>query len=69
MGGFFSNFDPDYGYQRLDGIGAFVDYNITPKLGAEAEARFLRFNQLAQIHEDTYLIGPKFNYHRHRFTF
>ncbi len=69
VGGFFSNFNPDYGYQRLDGIGAFADYNVTPKFGAEAEARFLRIHQLAQIHEDTYLIGPKFNYHKRRFTF
>ena len=61
-GGYFSDFSPDYGYQRLYGVGGFVDYNLTPRLGAEAEARFLRFHQLANIHEDNYLIGPKINY-------
>jgi len=40
VGGTFSDFDPDYGYQRLYGIGAFADYNLTPRLGAEAEVRF-----------------------------
>jgi hypothetical protein len=68
-GGFFSDFGPDYGFQRLYGIGGFADYNLTPRLGAEAEARFLRFHQLANIHEDTYLIGPKINYGRKKFIF
>jgi opacity protein-like surface antigen len=68
-GGFFSDFSPDYGYQRLYGIGGFVDYNLTPRWGAEAEARFLRFNQLANIHEDTYMVGPKFNYGHKKFIF
>jgi opacity protein-like surface antigen len=68
-GGFFSDFSPVYGYQRLYGIGGFVDYNLTPRLGAEAEARFLRFNQLANIHEDTYMVGPKINYGHKKFVF
>jgi opacity protein-like surface antigen len=69
VGGTFSDFDPDYGYQRLYGIGAFVDYNLTPRLGAEAEVRFHRFNQLADIHEDNYLIGPRYTYRRRRYVF
>jgi hypothetical protein len=68
-GGFFSDFGPDYGFHRLYGFGGFADYNLTPRLGAEAEARFLRFHQLANIHEDTYLIGPKINYGRKKFIF
>lgn len=68
-GGYFSDFSPDYGFQRLYGIGGFVDYNLTPRLGAEAEARFLRFHQLSNIHEDNYLIGPKINFGRRKFIF
>ena len=64
----FSDFDPDYGWQRLYGIGGWADYNLTPRLGAEAEVRFHRFHQLADIHEDNYLIGPKYNYHKRRYT-
>jgi opacity protein-like surface antigen len=63
-----ASFDPDYGYQRLYGIGAYGDYNLTPRLGAEAEVRFYRFNQLANIHEDSYLVGPRYSYHRRRYT-
>jgi opacity protein-like surface antigen len=69
VGGNFSDFDPDYGWQRLYGIGAYADYNLTPRLGAEAEVRFHRFNQLSNIHEDNYLIGPKYNYRRNRYIF
>jgi hypothetical protein len=69
VGGMFSAFSPDYGWHELMGIGAYVDANLTPRLGAEAEVRFLRFNQLAQIHADNYLIGPKYNYHHKRFIF
>jgi hypothetical protein len=69
VGGFGSYFSPDYGYYNLYGVGAFADYNLTPKLGAEAEVRFLRFHQLSDIHEDNYLIGPKYNfYKRHKLT-
>jgi hypothetical protein len=69
VGGFGSYFQPDYGYYNLYGVGGFADYNLTPKLGVEAEARFLRFHQLADIHEDNYLVGPKYNfYHRHKIT-
>ena len=68
VGGTFSNFSPDYGWQRLYGIGAYADYNLSPTLGVEAEGRFQRFNQLANIHEDSYLIGPRYSYHRRRYT-
>ena len=69
VGGIFSDFDPDYGYQRLYAAGAFADYYRTPRLGAEAEVRFLRFNQLSHIHQDTYLVGPKISYRKKRYNF
>jgi opacity protein-like surface antigen len=68
VGATFSSFDPDYGWQRLYGVGAYADYNLSPKLGIEGEVRFNRFHQLADIHEDSYVIGPKYNYHRKRYT-
>jgi opacity protein-like surface antigen len=64
-----SDFDPDYGWQRLYGFGAYGDYNLSPRLGVEGEARFHRFHQLSNIHEDNYVIGPKYNYHHKRYTF
>ena len=69
VGANFSDFDPDYGWQRLYGVGAYADYNLTPRLGAEAEVRFHRFHQLNSIHEDNYLVGPRYSFHKKRYTF
>ena len=66
VGGFGSYFSPDYGFNSLIGIGAFADYNLTPKVGGEAEVRFSRFNQDNFIHFDTYMLGPRYSfYHGH----
>ncbi len=64
-GGFFSAFRPDYGSNELLGIGFYADFNVASHLSAEAEGRFLRFNQSVDVHEDTYLIGPRYRFHWH----
>ena len=46
----------------LQGIGGYFDFNYTDMIGAEAEIRLLRFNQMNSVHEDTYTIGPKITY-------
>ena len=61
-GGFFSDFSPDYGPNRLFGIGGFVDLNLRGHLGVEGEMRFLRFNQTYDVHEDNYKIGPRYRW-------
>lgn len=66
-GAFLSTFNPDYGTNRLDGVGFFVDFNVGSHLSAEAEGRFLRFNQKYDVHEDNYLIGPRYRWHYKRF--
>ncbi|HEV2488068.1 MAG TPA: outer membrane beta-barrel protein [Terracidiphilus sp.] len=66
-GGFGSMFQPDYAGNgiaqtspnRIYGVGAYVDVKINRWVGAEAEGRWLRFNEYLGINEDTYLIGPK----------
>ncbi len=56
----FSNFQPDYSpSHRLDGIGAFVDWSVTPRIAVEGEMRFLHFNGVSGETQDHYLIGPK----------
>ena len=65
-GGFFSAFSPDYGPNELLGIGFYADFNLGAHLSAEAEGRFLRFNQTINVHEDNYLIGPRYRFHWHR---
>jgi hypothetical protein len=53
----------------LFGIGAYVDVKFTRWIQIEGEARFLRFNQYQNIHQDNYLIGPRIPIRRFgRFT-
>ncbi len=48
----------------LFGVGAYVDVKLKKWVQFEAEARFNRFNQYANIHEDSYLIGPRLPVYR-----
>jgi Outer membrane protein beta-barrel domain len=67
-GGEFSNFDPDYGSARLNGLGAIIDANLTHKLGVVGEARWLRWNNTndgGELQSD-YLVGAKYRLWRFR---
>jgi len=80
-GGLASAFQPDYGGNvdshdnpiaqtspnRLYGIGAFVDVRFRRWVQLEAEGRWLRFNEIANISEDSYLIGPRVPLHTFHF--
>jgi len=66
-----SAFQPDYegggipltSTNRLYGLGGYVDVKFTRWLQAEAEGRWLKFNQLNSINESNYLIGPRIPIH------
>lgn len=60
---------PGYPDQTMLGIGAYVDLNAPKWWGIEGEGRWLLFHEFAQVHEDTYLIGPRFIFPRGRFKF
>jgi hypothetical protein len=47
------------GASYLIGIGTYADLHFTHWVQLEGEARWLRFNQYAGEHMDTYLVGPK----------
>lgn len=78
VGGEFSTFNPDYGCSsagpfscgenNLLGVGTFGDFNhlFLPRLGAEAEARFLYWSGPNGVSQNTYLFGPKYNVWRFR---
>ena len=78
VGGEFSTFNPDYGCpsagpfscsgNNLLGIGTFGDFNhlFLPRLGAEAEARFLHWRGPNTVSQNTYLFGPHYNAWRFR---
>jgi hypothetical protein len=67
-GGGYTNYQADYGKRRLGGYFLFADYDRTQHWGAEFEARMLRFNQEFNTHQTTFLIGPRYTYHRPRFN-
>jgi opacity protein-like surface antigen len=69
-GGMFSVFQPDYAGggvaqtspNRLYGVGRFTRW-----VQFEAEGRWLRFNQLDNINQSNYLIGPRLPIHKLHF--
>ncbi len=66
-GGTYSVIHPDYGTNWLMGIGGYFDINLDKHFGAEGEVRLMRFNQRLDVHEDTYMGGPKFTYPHKKF--
>lgn len=63
VGAEYSNYTASFPYQsgqRLQGVGAFVDFNFNEHLGIEANARFLPFGGLQGTTENSYLIGPRY---------
>ncbi|MGC2163063.1 MAG: outer membrane beta-barrel protein [Silvibacterium sp.] len=68
VGGEYSNFAPDYGSARITGLGASVDFNVTPKIGAIGEARWLHWFNTDDGGEtqSDYLAGGKYRVYRFR---
>jgi Outer membrane protein beta-barrel domain len=66
VGGEYSNFNPDYGPARLNGLGATFDLNVTPKIGVIGEARWLHFGNSADGGEtqSDYLAGAKYRLYK-----
>ncbi|RRA48857.1 outer membrane beta-barrel protein [Acidipila sp. EB88] len=61
----FSSFDPDYGPDRLEGVGLYADYFITRTFAMEGEVRLLDFNKPNGLTEKTFLGGPLYTFYRH----
>lgn len=58
---------PSASPNALFGIGAYTDVQFSRWFGIEAEGRWLRFNQLNDIHEDNYLLGYRVPFQQFRF--
>ena len=66
-GGFGSAFQPNYAGggvtssapNELFGVGAYVDVRLSRWVQLEAEGRWMRWNEYAEISQDNYLIGPR----------
>lgn len=63
----YSNFQPDFGANRMGGIAIVGDMNdvFLNKLGLEGEARWLHFNQYVGETEANYLGGPRYRLWRY----
>ena len=57
-----SGFYLQYGARKMLGVTGFVDADTWRSIGIEAEGRWLEIHQTANVHAETYLIGPR--YHR-----
>ncbi len=70
VGGDFSSFYSDYATAtRIIGPGAFFDFNFTPKIGIEGEARWLHFNGTGGVTESDYLTGVRYRmWHLDKFS-
>lgn len=68
VGGEYSSFAPDYGSARINGLGATFDFNVTPKIGAIGEARWLHWAGASDGGEtqSDYLAGGKYRFYRFR---
>jgi hypothetical protein len=71
VGGEVSSFDSDYDtVNRLLGVGALVDFNVTPKLGVVGEARWLDWRGVGGQSQQDYLAGVKYRFYQwHRLSF
>lgn len=68
VGGTYSEMQAEYPRRVLGGAGIYADLNIRRHLGIEGEVRWLRQNQIFGSNETTYLVGPRFELHRGRFS-
>jgi hypothetical protein len=46
------------------GVAALADFNLTPKIGAEGEARWLHWNGTGNMVESNYVLGPRYRPYR-----
>jgi opacity protein-like surface antigen len=61
----YSNFEASFPYEsgkRLQGVGAFVDFNFSPHFGVEGNVRFLPIGGFEGVTESSYLAGPRYRF-------
>jgi hypothetical protein len=56
-----SGFYLQYGERKMLGLSGFVDLDTSRRIGIEAEGRWLEFHKTADVHAETYSIGPRYH--------
>ena len=68
VGGTYGEFEAQYPQRHMGGAAVYADLNIRQHFGIEGEVRALRQNQIAGSHQTTFLVGPRFELHRGKFS-
>ena len=50
-----------YGERKMVGVTGFVDIDSRSPFGVELEGRWLEWNQTANVHLETYALGPRYH--------
>lgn len=56
-----------YGTIKELGVSAFVDADTVRRFGIEGEGRWLEYHRKANVHVETYMIGPRYHFDVGRF--
>lgn len=67
VGGSASYYHIQYGEQNIVGISGLVDADSARQFGIEGEGRWLKYHQFANVHAETYLVGPRYHFYVGRF--
>lgn len=59
---------PDYAPGRVIGFSAWGDYDFSKYIGVEVSTHFGEFITPNDLTENSYMIGPRFSYRRHKLT-
>jgi opacity protein-like surface antigen len=68
VGATYSAMEAQYPQGVQGGAGVYVDLNFRRSIGLEGEIHFLRQNTISGSHQTTYLVGPRIELHRGRFS-
>ena len=60
-GGEISGYTVQYGDRKMWGASALVDADSAYHIGLEGEGRWIEFHQTANVHLETYMIGPRYH--------
>lgn len=51
-----------YGVRTMGGVTGFVDLDAQNSFGVEMEGRWVELNQRANVHTETYSVGPRYHH-------
>jgi hypothetical protein len=67
VGGGWSIASSDYGQAKIKGISGFADYDVLLHWGIEGDVHAVSFWTPDDIAENSYLVGPRFIFHKNRY--